>query len=235
MTGALTNKPRLSIIVPVLNEIDFISDFISHLENVLSSPQEIIFVDGYSSDGTWEFLQTQKKENTYQTQSGRAYQMNFGVTKATCEWLYFVHVDSRLPQDFDAMIIAQMAQGAKAGCFRLKFDVSNWILKCAAAGSRWNILLCRGGDQTRFVTKEIFDTIEGFNTDYIVCEDIQFVKKLYEKVPFTVLPHFVITSSRRFYKNGIYPLLFHFGMIHILHWMGARPHVLYKYYSRNIN
>lgn len=111
MTGALTNKPRLSIIVPVLNEIDFISDFISHLENVLSSTQEIIFVDGYSSDGTWELLQTQKKENTYQTQSGRAYQMNFGVTKATCEWLYFVHVDSRLPQDFDAMIIAQMAQG----------------------------------------------------------------------------------------------------------------------------
>ena len=62
MTGALTNKPRLSIIVPVLNEIDFISDFISHLENVLSSPQEIIFVDGYSSDGTWELLQTQKKK-----------------------------------------------------------------------------------------------------------------------------------------------------------------------------
>ena len=57
MTGTLTNKSSLSIIIPVLNEIDLIADFITHLNEVLQDPQEIIFVDGGSTDGTWEWLQ----------------------------------------------------------------------------------------------------------------------------------------------------------------------------------
>ena len=46
MTGTLTNKSSLSIIIPVLNEIDLITDFITHLNEVLQDPQEIIFVNG---------------------------------------------------------------------------------------------------------------------------------------------------------------------------------------------
>ncbi len=57
MTGTLTNKSSFSIIIPVLNEIDLITDFITHLNEVLQDPQEIIFVNGGSTYGTWKWLQ----------------------------------------------------------------------------------------------------------------------------------------------------------------------------------
>jgi glycosyltransferase involved in cell wall biosynthesis len=57
MTGSSTNKPQLSIIVPVLNEITGIELFVAHLKSQWRNPQELIFVDGGSTDGTWEWLQ----------------------------------------------------------------------------------------------------------------------------------------------------------------------------------
>lgn len=234
MTGTLTNKSSLSIIIPVLNEIDLIADFITHLNDVLQDPQEIIFVDGGSTDGTWEWLQKNCSESAFQSEAGRAHQMNYGASKASFPFLYFVHVDSKLPQNFDQIISTQMKKGNTAGCFRLQFDPSNWVLKRAAAGSKWNHLLCRGGDQTLFVSKQLFTQLKGFDIHYRVCEDLQFIKKLYQNSSFTVLPHAVTTSSRRFYENGTFRLLFHFGIIHFLHWLGASPRFLHQYYQHNI-
>ena len=94
MTGTLTNKSSLSIIIPVLNEIDLIADFITHLNEVLQDPQEIIFVDGGSTDGTWKWLQKNCSKSAFQSEAGRAHQMNYGASKASFSFLYFVHVDS---------------------------------------------------------------------------------------------------------------------------------------------
>ena len=48
--------PKLSIIVPVLNEIDQLSGFVAHIQNQWQQPQELLVVDGGSTDGTWEWL-----------------------------------------------------------------------------------------------------------------------------------------------------------------------------------
>ena len=234
MTGALINKPEISIIVPVFNEINFINDFISHLKSTCQTPQEIIIVDGGSTDGTGKLLESLTDISVFQTKTGRANQMNFGAKIAKTSLLYFVHVDSKLPQNFDAVILSSFKEKKVAGCFRLKFDKANWLLKLAAAGSKWNHLLCRGGDQSLFVSKNKFDMLNGFDPRYKVCEDIEFIKKLYKNKCFIVLPQTLTTSSRRFYKNGIIYLLFHFGVLHFLHYLGVKPIFLNKYYSQYV-
>ncbi|MFQ3341302.1 MAG: rSAM/selenodomain-associated transferase 2 [Flavobacteriaceae bacterium] len=234
MTGVLTNKPKISIIVPVFNEVNFINNFISHLNAVSQNPQELIIVDGGSKDGTWEWLQNSILENIFQTKTGRANQMNFGAKKATTSYLYFVHVDSRLPRDFDTIILNSFKKGENAGCFRLKFDNANWLLKKAAAGSKWNHLLCRGGDQSLFVSKEVFIKLNGFDPRYLVCEDIQFIKRIYKTTRFKILPNTLITSSRRFYENRIIRLLLHFMFLHCSHYIGASPKFLNNYYKRYV-
>ena len=234
MTGALINKPEISIIVPVFNEINFINDFISHLKSTCQTPQEIIIVDGGSTDGTRQLLESLTDISVFQTKTGRANQMNFGAKIAKTSLLYFVHVDSILPQNFDTLILNSYKKKKVAGCFRLKFDKANWLLKLAAAGSKWNHLLCRGGDQSLFVSKNKFDMLNGFDPRYKVCEDIEFIKKLYKNKCFIVLPQTLTTSSRRFYKNGIIYLLFHFGVLHFLHYLGVKPMFLNKYYSRYV-
>ena len=234
MTGALINKPEISIIVPVFNEINFINDFISHLKSTCQTRQEIIIVDGESTDGTGKLLESLTDISVFQTKTGRANQMNFGAKIAKTSLLYFVHVDSILPQNFDTLILNSYKKKKVAGCFRLKFDKANWLLKLAAAGSKWNHLLCRGGDQSLFVSKNKFDMLNGFDPRYKVCEDIEFIKKLYKNKCFIVLPQTLTTSSRRFYKNGIIYLLFHFGVLHFLHYLGVKPIFLNKYYSQYV-
>jgi rSAM/selenodomain-associated transferase 2 len=234
MTGALINKPEISIIVPVFNEINFINDFISHLKSTCQTPQEIIIVDGGSTDGTGKLLESLTDISVFQTKTGRANQMNFGAKIAKTSLLYFVHVDSILPQNFDTLILNSYKKKKVAGCFRLKFDKANWLLKLAAAGSKWNHLLCRGGDQSLFVSKNKFDMLNGFDPRYKVCEDIEFIKKLYKNKCFIVLPQTLTTSSRRFYKNGIIYLIFHFGVLHFLHYLGVKPIFLNKYYSQYV-
>jgi len=232
MTGALTKPIELSLIVPVFNEIRLLPDFMESLQQQWSQPHEVLMIDGGSSDGSWEWLQTHWKKNSYQTITGRAQQMNFGAQHATQKWLYFLHIDSRLPNNFDRIISEAIHSGARSGCFRLKFNRANWLLRRAAAGSKWNHLLCRGGDQSLFLSKKDFDRFHGYDCRYTVCEDLNLIKKLYTLGNFKVLPADILTSSRRFYHNGVTRLLFHFGMIHLSHWLGAGPNFLYRYYLR---
>ena len=96
---------------------------------------------------------------------GRALQMNFGARNATTSLLYFVHVDSKLPKHFDCVLLEAFKRGITAACFQLEFDSQNYLLKSAASGSRWNHLLCRGGDQSLMVLKSRFDALGGYDRD----------------------------------------------------------------------
>lgn len=232
MTGVSTNPIELSIIVPVLNEIEALPKFIAHLKQNWNPVHELLIVDGGSTDGSWEWLETHLKKGVCQTVAGRAYQMNFGAQMASKKWLYFVHIDSQLPKNFDLHITQAVNKGTQSGCFRLKFDHANWLLRRAAAGSRWNHPLCRGGDQSLFISKVAFTTLGGYDTRFVVCEDINLIKKLYATSSFSVLPEQIQTSSRRFYENGVLRLLIHFGVLHLSHWLGAGPHFLKNYHLR---
>ena len=234
MTGASTNRIELSVIIPIRNEIELLPRFISHLQRQWSRPHQFILIDGGSTDGSWEWMQSHFKDESHQTELGRANQMNFGVQIAKKELLYFVHVDSQLPKYFDLHIAQAIATGARSGCFQLRFDNANSLLHLAAAGSRWNHPLCRGGDQSLFVFKNDFYQCGGYDTQYTVCEDINLIKKLYSLGGFKVLPQKIQTSSRRFYQNGVLRLLFHFGVIHLTHWLGAGPKFLKNYYLKYI-
>ena len=56
MIGHSTNDFQLSIIVPVFNEIKLLPNFLAHLAQQSQKKQEIIVVDGGSTDGSLEFL-----------------------------------------------------------------------------------------------------------------------------------------------------------------------------------
>jgi len=233
MTGNSTNRPQISIVVPVFNEICIIETFVAHLKSQWKNPQELIIVDGGSKDGTWEWLQ-KNVTKAVQTQCGRVNQMNIGVTRATSNNLFFLHADSRVPIHFDSLLIEAQKKGIESACFHLQFDSENWFLKTAASGSKWNHLLCRGGDQSLFVNRTLFQALGGFDPRFVVCEDINFIKKLYSTCNFKVLDQKITTSSRRFLEKGTLRLFFHFGVLHAMHWFGFGPGILLKYYRWNV-
>jgi len=232
----------LSIIIPVLNEASIIKNLLEHLNKdaISDNVSEIIVVDGGSDDGTPqivnEYTENQQKIPVFLHSStkGRARQMNAGAAIAKCEVLYFLHADSLPPKGFDCMILSAVNTNNPAGCFRMKFDDNYFILKLTQWFTRFNVKACRGGDQSLFVSKEIFETLNGFNEDYKVYEDCEFIGRLYDNYSFTVLNDYVITSSRRYSKNGTMRLQYHFAIIHLKKWTGASASELSRYYTKYI-
>tara|TARA_B100000767_G_scaffold275787_1_gene315620 strand:+ start:2270 stop:2962 length:693 start_codon:yes stop_codon:yes gene_type:complete len=225
------NKPYLSIIIPVLNEIDQLEGLLTALRKNMIFENEIIFVDGGSSDGSFEFLKIKGAYSVIQTKKGRARQQNSGAEMASSDFLYFIHADTVPPYGFDKTIHQAFKQGYKAGSFRLKFLSSHISLQLVSFASRFNNRFCRGGDQSLFIKKTFFESIKGFNEEYLVCEDGELIDRIYKKTLFCVLPQEVKTSARRYEDNGVFRLQFHFFMIHLLRHVGKSPYMLHQYYS----
>ena len=160
-------KPLLSIIIPVLNEEVMLKKLLKHLEvtSERSESIEILVVDGGSVDSTISIAE-ECGVKIFTSKKGRAVQMNHGARNAKSETLYFLHADTFPPNNFDTYILDAIKAGYRAGCFRMQFDTKNPFLRLFAWLSRINHTLCRGGDQSLFVNREVFCENEGFNESY---------------------------------------------------------------------
>ena len=226
----------ISIIIPVLNEENYISNLLDYLLEVLNPEftKEIIVVDGGSSDATLEILNNYPKIKIYNSQKGRAIQMNAASKNATSEILYFLHSDTFPPKNFDEEIINQIKKGNLSGCFKMKFDNNHIVLKVSQWFTQFNHKSCRGGDQSLFVERNLFKKLNGFNEKLTIYEDNELIHRLYKNSKFTVIQKPVTTSSRKYLKNGVWRLQFHFMMIHIKFLLGLNQENLTSYYQKNI-
>ncbi|HPF11107.1 MAG TPA: TIGR04283 family arsenosugar biosynthesis glycosyltransferase [Flavobacteriaceae bacterium] len=229
----------ISIIIPVLNESQTIGKLLLHLTKEIpqNTTMEIIVVDGGSKDNTLEevaHFSGLLPIKTIRTSKGRAVQMNRGAQEASGSILYFLHADTVPPFHFEQSITKALLGKAIAGCFRMKFDSKHPILLVSQWFTRFNFKACRGGDQSLFVEKEVFDALGGFNEQFEVYEDCEFINRLYDHGPFIVLKDSVVTSARRYRSNGTAKLQFHFAIIHLKKWFGTSPQGLVSYYNKYI-
>ncbi|KAG2430724.1 hypothetical protein HYH02_013566 [Chlamydomonas schloesseri] len=98
---------RLSVVIPALNEAGSISSTIESVRRAAVPPVEIIVVDGGSNDGT----PTQARKlgaKVVQSERGRGKQLNAGWRAAQGDWCLFLHADSQLPPQYDALIASAL-------------------------------------------------------------------------------------------------------------------------------
>jgi len=227
---------KISIIIPTLNEASYIGRLLEHLLSN-SSPdqiQEIIVVDGGSSDGTLEIVSSFNFVRIVSSEKGRAKQLNKGAQKAESDIFYFLHADSLPPEGFDRLILEAISQGAEAGCFRLKFESNHWWLRLAGWFTQFNWKLCRGGDQSLFISKALFKDIGGYDESYSIYEDNILIEQLFKRNTHVVIKEPILSSARRYEYHGIWKLQYHFWRIHLKHRFGASPHDLLSYYKRHV-
>tara|TARA_R110002051_G_scaffold4043_8_gene21463 strand:+ start:1548 stop:2252 length:705 start_codon:yes stop_codon:yes gene_type:complete len=228
-------KPSISIIIPVLNEEKYIKEVLFAISTNTSTNliKEILVVDGGSADKT---IANALKfgASVIKGKKGRAAQMNLGATKATGDILYFLHVDSLPPKDFDAAIFKAVEDGHNVGCFQMRFNSNSPFLKFFSWCTRINHQICRGGDQSLFITSKLFQQLKGFNENYVIYEDNEFIRRVYKLKPFKIISSAVTTSSRRYEERGMVKLQYHFGMIHLKYYLGANPIELHQYYLKYI-
>lgn len=227
----------ISIIIPVLNEVKTIEELLFHLVDCadLKNINEIIVVDGGSTDGTKNIIQSlDLKIRLLNSEKGRAKQMNTGSSIATGDILYFLHADSFPPLNYDTHIINEVKKGNNAGCFRLQFDSNHWWLKIASWLTQFSWRACRGGDQSQFITKALFEDIGGFDETYTIYEDNILINELYKRDEFVVINKNIKTSARLYKKHGVWKIQYHFLAIYLKRWNGATAVELYEYYKKHI-
>ncbi len=224
----------------MLNEAESIASVLEHLlENSTSKNiAEIIVVDGGSVDGSQNIVNKfvpSNKIHLLNAHKGRAKQMNFGANHATGTILYFLHADSFPPKNFDNLIIQEVTKGNLAGCFRLQFDNNHWWLQLAGWLTQFSWRASRGGDQSQFITKQLFTEIGGFDENFTIYEDNILINELYARKQFVVIQDKIKTSARLYKKHGVWTLQYHFWTIYVKKWFGASADELYTYYQKYIS
>ena len=136
MMDANDNAQEISVIVSLLNEYKNLPKLHAQLGHFLCG--QIIFVDGGSTDGSWQWLQENilKRESdanhiAIQSQPVRALQMNQGAELAECPFLLFLHADSFLSDGFANEITKGLRQSTW-GRFDITFVESDFRMKIIA-------------------------------------------------------------------------------------------------------
>ena len=226
----------ISVIIPTYNEAAHIRTTLQRLwkSDVDSLISEIIIADGGSTDDTVAIAQSEGVIVVRCLKKGRSAQMNAGAAQACSTMLYFLHADTLPPHGFTSDIRKASENGFFAGCYRLSFDYKHWFLKANCWFTRFDVDAIRFGDQSLFVSKEVFERVGGFCEKHIVLEDQHIVKQLRRFVRFTIMPKPVETSARKYLENGIYKTQGIFFIIYLMYRFGFSQQKLLATYRRLI-
>ena len=223
--------PRLTIIIPTLNETAEIEKCLSRLSG--SASVEIVVVDGGSSDGTAEKAR-KFGARVLSAAPSKAGQMNAGASAAGGKVLLFLHADTCLPKQFEQKVLATIDRnGISAGAFRLGIDSEDPGLRFIERIANWRARLFQMpyGDQALFVSRQLFFEIGGF-ADFPIMEDFELVRRLKKKGKIAILSDSVSTSPRRWQSLGVFKTWILNQVILAAYFIGISPQRLAEWYRR---
>lgn len=220
---------RISIIIPTLNESKNIQATLASIQT--STNVEVIVVDGGSKDNTVDIVESLGVK-VIAGYKNRARQMNAGVRNATGDILLFLHADTVLPTNFDAMIRTALQQPLTVGgAFALRINAPDIGLRLIEWGVKWRSKLFKMpyGDQAIFITKEKFNDIYGF-PELAIMEDFELIRNLKRLGKIAFIPVPVITSPRRWLKKGILQTTLINQIVIIAYFIGISPERIRSWY-----
>jgi rSAM/selenodomain-associated transferase 2 len=221
---------RISIVIPVLNEEKSIAETVAALMPL--NPHELIIVDGGSSDRTYEIC-NRLDVTVLSSPRGRGLQMNHGARQATGDVLLFLHADTRLPgSSIDDIRGALRNPQCVGGRFDVQLDGVHWMLGVIGAmiSMRSRMSRVATGDQGIFVRRGIFAELGGY-PDIPLMEDVAFSRALKRRGAVACLRSRVITSARRWEKQGIWRTILKMWLLKLLYLVGVSPVRLKRYYG----
>lgn len=224
-------QTRLSIIIPTLNESTQIEFYLKKLQALRQQGHEVIIVDGGSYDNTVS-LASSLCDRVIHSKKSRAIQMNLGVTLATGDYFIFLHADTLLPKEFITIFSEINNSDNSWGRFDIKLSGKNLLFRLIerCINFRSRVTGIATGDQVIFVGRELFQSIKGF-PEIAIMEDIAISKILLKQSKPICFKAQVISSSRRWEKNGIIKTILKMWLMRFLYFLNYDTNKLEKIYS----
>lgn len=234
---------KLSIIIPIYNEENNLRALWRGLMKLEAS--QIIFVDGNSKDRSLPMLHTLYREECQNRslhheililqspKGGRAFQMNYGSEFANGDVLWFLHADSMIPETAVSDIV-DLLKKKQAGCFRLRFAPSSFLMACCGrlSGLRvWSRKIIFG-DQGLFLRKQLFEDLGKF-APMPIMEDYEFSLRMKKNdIRIGKTKSCLVTSSRRFTQNGVLKTMYQMQILQHRFRKGESLEKLYTVYQQ---
>lgn len=224
----------LSIVMPVLNEVAEIEAALHALAPLRARGCEVVVVDGGSVDET-RVLAEPLADRVTVAPAGRASQMNAGAVAANGNVLLFLHVDTRLPENADALVRGALARSHPVwGRFDVRFIGDALPLIAWTMNWRSRLTGIATGDQAMFVTRAAFESAGGF-PDIALMEDIALSARLKRLSRPICLSARVTTSPRRWQKHGAVRTVLLMWRLRLAYFFGAQPDTLARAYGYGKN
>jgi rSAM/selenodomain-associated transferase 2 len=224
---------QISIVIPVLNEAEQLSDKLMALQHLRDRCQ-LILVDGGSTDNS-RLMAEPWVDKFVSSSPGRAIQMNTGVAQADADLLLFLHIDTQLPDGAIELMIKSVNNGYLWGRFDVVFDTTQVMFKVIAffMNHRSRLTGIATGDQCLFLTRQVFQLVGGF-PQIALMEDVAMSAKLKKLGKPACLKAKVITSARRWQQHGIFKTILLMWRLRLAYFFGADPNNLAtRYYRRS--
>lgn len=220
----------LTIVIPTLDEERAIGATLDAVARVRGDVEAIV-VDGGSTDATREIVAS-RGVRLVAAPRGRGAQMLEGARHASGDAIWFLHADTRPPEEGAERIAAALEDPrVVAGNFEIVFDGPTREARTLTRiypQLRW-LGLCYG-DSGIFVRREAYEAVGGMRA-YPIFEDLDLVRRLKRRGRYVRLPSAVVTSSRRFEGRSFTWTFARWTAMQSLYWLGVSPHTLARWYA----
>jgi|AntRauTorckE6833_2_1112554.scaffolds.fasta_scaffold00088_38 glycosyltransferase involved in cell wall biosynthesis len=223
--------PRLSVIIPCLNEANYVSKLLSDLANQdIDEPFEVIVADSSSDDNTLEVAEkfsnrlNLKTTNTDRMSAGHT--RNAGAEIASGEYFLFTDADGQVKPGFLRTVMA-IRDEHNNDMISSKMRVEGWHPFDKVYTAFTNYWFRQSFDTSprmsgmlQFTTADIHNEVNGYRDELTVGEDVDYSERVAEVA---TNPHFidkalVTTSKRRLKADGRLTMFLRASI-----WNGAPP------------
>jgi rSAM/selenodomain-associated transferase 2 len=230
----LTNlECRVSVIIPVFCEQTVINRTIEIVRLLRGGESaEIIVVDGQAEGKTVAAIRDNAVRKLH-SEKGRGVQLNRGAAIASGDVLLFLHADTVLPPAaFERIAEAMLDEGCVGGAFDLRIDSPRTAFRVieTVACLRSRLTRIPYGDQAIFIRSSFFRTLGGFR-EIPIMEDVDLMRRIKRKGwKITIFREPVITSARRWEKEGLFFGTLRNWFLVTLYLCGVAPERLARFY-----
>ena len=220
---------RLSVIVPTLDEEATIASTLAHARR--PGDVELVVVDGGSRDETVHVARP-LADRVLHAPRGRAAQMNAGAAAARGAVLLFLHADTRLPDDYPALVAEALAPAdVVGGRFDIRLDAPGLAYRVIERliGLRSRLTGVATGDQAIFVRRDAFVRVGGYPATPLM-EDIALCRALKRAGRMVALRDVVVTSARRWQRDGLVRTVALMWTLRLAYYAGVSPARLARAY-----
>jgi len=197
--------PKISIIIPTINEANNLPFLLSDLSSI-QKEGEIIIVDCGSEDKTIDIANIYGAKVFISKERNRGLQLDIGAKNSKGEWLIFLHADTRLNHDWFKKINSFL-KGNKNSIYYFEFKINHkkmiYRFLKIIVNFRSKFFKKPYGDQGLIIHRTTYFKNNGFRKIPLM-EDVDFLRRLNKKKDLKQLNLPIFISSRKWERTNIF-------------------------------